>query len=76
MREWVKQFSDELPDGAKLLNNVHAFLGRFVAYPTEHAHVAHTLWIAHTHLMDSGIQRRGLPSFRRNQDQARPERWR
>lgn len=35
------------------LDEVHAFLGRFVAYPSEHAHVAHTLWIAHTHLMDA-----------------------
>jgi hypothetical protein len=38
--------------GAKLLDDVHAFLDRFVAYPSEHAHVAHTLWIAHAHLMD------------------------
>lgn len=36
-----------------LLEDVHAFLGRFIAYPSEHAHVAHTLWIAHTHLMDA-----------------------
>src|SRR5262245_9402746 len=36
-------------DGAALLDQVHAFLGRFVAYPSEHAHVAHTLWVAHTH---------------------------
>ena len=40
-------------DGAELLDDVHAFLGRFVAYPSVHAHVAHTLWIAHTHLMDA-----------------------
>lgn len=40
-------------DGAALLDRVHAFLGRFVAYPSEHAHVAHTLWIAHSHCMDS-----------------------
>src|SRR5262249_2272980 len=32
---------------------VYAFTGRFVAYPSEHAHVAHVLWIAHTHLMDA-----------------------
>ena len=37
--------------GAELLEDVAAFLGRFVAYPSDHAHVAHTLWIAHTHLM-------------------------
>src|SRR2546425_12146266 len=39
--------------GAELLDEVQAFLGRFVAYPSEAAHVAHTLWIAHTHLMDA-----------------------
>ncbi len=37
----------------QLLDAVHAFVARFVAYPSEHAHVAHTLWIAHTHLMDA-----------------------
>ena len=36
-----------------VLDEVHAFLGRFVAYPSEHAHIAHTLWVAHTHLMDA-----------------------
>jgi len=40
-------------DGAALLNNVHAFLGRFIAYPSEHTHIAHVLWIAHTHLMEA-----------------------
>jgi len=39
--------------GAAVLDEVAAFLSRFVAYPSEHAHVAHTLWIAHTHLMDA-----------------------
>ena len=34
------------------LDLVESYLGRFVAYPSEHALVAHTLWIAHTHLMD------------------------
>ncbi len=38
-------------DGAAVLDSVHAFLGRFVAYPSKEARVAHTLWIAHTHLM-------------------------
>jgi hypothetical protein len=41
------------PRGAETLDAVYGFLGRFVAYPSEHAHVAHTLWIAHTHLMDA-----------------------
>lgn len=40
-------------DGAELLADVHALLGRFVSYPSDHARVAHTLWIAHTHAMDS-----------------------
>ena len=38
-------------DGAQLLDDVRAFLTRFVAYPSEHTQAAHTLWIAHTHLM-------------------------
>jgi hypothetical protein len=41
----------ELAIGAELLNDVLAFLARFVAYPSEAAHVGHTLWIAHTHAM-------------------------
>jgi hypothetical protein len=39
--------------GADLLEAVKGYLGRFVAYPTD-AHLdAHTLWVAHTHLMDA-----------------------
>jgi Protein of unknown function (DUF3631) len=34
------------------LDLVETYLRRFVAYPSEHALVAHTLWIAHTHLME------------------------
>lgn len=34
------------------LDLLENYLRRFVAYPSEHALVAHTLWIAHTHLMD------------------------
>jgi hypothetical protein len=52
MREWCDRLPEEIPDGAKLLNDVHAFLGRFVAYPSEHAQIAPALWIAHTHLTD------------------------
>jgi hypothetical protein len=39
-------------DGAELLDRVYEFLGRFVAYPSMNARVAHVLWIAHAHLMD------------------------
>ena len=40
-------------DTGPILDAVYTFLGRFVAYPNEAAHVAHTLWIAHTHLMEA-----------------------
>jgi hypothetical protein len=40
-------------NGADLLQRTYNFLGRFVAYPSEEAHVAHTLWIAHCHAMDA-----------------------
>lgn len=43
----------ELWDGARILDGVYAFLGRFVAYPSEAAHVAHALWCAHAHFMDA-----------------------
>ena len=35
------------------IDDVLAYLRRFVAYPSEHAAVAHALWIVHTHLMDA-----------------------
>jgi hypothetical protein len=41
------------PQGLSVLGDVHQFLGRFVAYPSEHARDAHALWIAHAHLMDA-----------------------
>jgi Protein of unknown function (DUF3631) len=39
-------------DREDILQTVHDFLGRFVIYPSEDAHVAHTLWVAHTFFMD------------------------
>src|SRR6266705_1840545 len=39
-------------DPWSVLDDIYTFLGKFVAYPSEHGHVAHCLWIAHTHLMD------------------------
>jgi hypothetical protein len=43
----------DVPDsGADLLDDVEAFLARFVVYPAEAARVAHTLWIAHAWFMD------------------------
>src|SRR5262249_30932337 len=37
----------------QILDDVHAFLSRFVVYPSKEAHDAHVLWIAHTHCMDA-----------------------
>lgn len=38
---------------AGLLEDVHRFLGAFVAYPSAAAHDAHVLWIAHAHAMEA-----------------------
>ena len=38
--------------GADLLDWVVTFTGRYVAYPSDAAHRAHALWIAHTFRMD------------------------
>ena len=40
-------------NGAALLDEVYAFLRRFVVYPDQHACVAHTLWIAHAHMLSA-----------------------
>jgi hypothetical protein len=39
--------------GDELLSVMYSFTGRFIAYPSDHAHIAHVLWIAHTHLMEA-----------------------
>ena len=52
----VAHVADLLGDrepGHALLDAVEAFLGAYVAYPSEHARVAHVLWIAHSHAMDA-----------------------
>lgn len=38
---------------ADVLDSVHQYLARFIAYPSGHAAIAHVLWIAHTHCMDA-----------------------
>ena len=35
-----------------MLDLVESFYRRFIAYPSEHAVVAHVLWTAHTHLLE------------------------
>src|SRR5262249_53229705 len=43
-------------DGSQMtycpLDLVENFLRRYVSYPSEHALVAHVLWIAHAHMFD------------------------
>jgi hypothetical protein len=40
-------------DGAELLDDLRAFLVRFVVYPSDHHRNAHALWIAHCWWMDA-----------------------
>jgi hypothetical protein len=42
---------NDAQSGNRTLTAIYEFLGRFVAYPCDHARVTHTLWIAHAHLM-------------------------
>lgn len=39
--------------GQSVLDQVEAFLRRFVSYPSDAAATAHTLWVAHCHAMSS-----------------------
>ena len=48
----AKVIEIEARQGEVMLRKVYDFLGRFVAYPSDHAHVAHALWVVHAHLMD------------------------
>jgi hypothetical protein len=36
-----------------VLDEVEAFISRFISYPSDHCLVAHVLWIAHAHRMDA-----------------------
>ena len=38
------QMIAEVEIGGHILDDVHAYLARFIAYPSKEAHVAHTLW--------------------------------
>ena len=50
LAEW---YAEDNPDGAELATAVTDFLGRFVSYPSEHARIAHVLWILHCWFMDA-----------------------
>lgn len=51
MMEAFRTIDIDPENAADLLDDVHAFLGRFIAYPSAETQVAHTLWIVHAHLM-------------------------
>ena len=42
MHDEARPFEKE---GAAILNDVRSFLSRFVVYPSEHAKIAHALWV-------------------------------
>lgn len=41
------------PKLAAMLDAIHGYCSRFIAYPDSHAAIAHVLWIAHAHVMDA-----------------------
>ncbi|OBJ00363.1 hypothetical protein A5660_25050 [Mycobacterium alsense] len=49
LREWC---AEDDPDGAQLIDDLHAFLARFIVYPSQFHSEAHALWIAHCWWMD------------------------
>jgi hypothetical protein len=48
----IASMVESYTDAAAILNDLHDFVGQFIAYPSEEAQIAHVLWIGHTHLMD------------------------
>src|SRR5262245_32739559 len=48
-----EQAESQRGQASDLLNAIYEFTERFIAYPSDAAHVAHVLWLAHTHLMDA-----------------------
>jgi hypothetical protein len=53
----VTEVARETPDnanGSEVLDCVHRYIDRFVAFPSEEALVAVTLWAAHTHFVSAG----------------------
>jgi hypothetical protein len=54
----VIPYGQDYPDplaepGHDVLDDVHEFVARFVAFPSDHAAVAVALWAAHSHLVDT-----------------------
>jgi hypothetical protein len=36
-----------------ILDEIYDYVGRFVSFPDDESRIAHTLWVAHTHLIES-----------------------
>jgi hypothetical protein len=49
LRDW---YAEDNPDSARLLDDLQAFLARFIVYPSQHHSDAHALWVAHCWWMD------------------------
>ncbi|WP_338690424.1 DUF3631 domain-containing protein [Bradyrhizobium sp. 26S5] len=41
----------DLSQGERVLRDVYEFIGCYVRYPSDHAQIAHALWIGHAHCM-------------------------
>lgn len=52
-RSQSRNWAEPRLDAAALLDDVHGFYCRFVAFPSSHAAVACTLWAAHAHAMEA-----------------------
>src|SRR5262245_31724112 len=54
--EDLRRATDRMPkptiDGAVLLQNVQAYIGKFCVFPDEHCLIATTLWAAHSHMVE------------------------
>lgn len=53
--EALDQVAIDQENIASIIADLYDYLGRFICYPSEEAHVAHALWCAHAHLMDHWI---------------------
>lgn len=54
MTDFTNHPSDShYPNLLSLLDRVHSYCDRFIAYPNPEAAIAHVLWVAHTHAMDA-----------------------
>ena len=55
--EELEEFNEYDPflerEGADLLDRVHTFLRRFIAYPSDNASIAHALWTVHAHMLEA-----------------------